>query len=136
LYYFESDAYNIELQLSSIMSVVNYVRATIGGLKNENFFVMYLSAKNFLIHSCIISEGTVTQTIAYPRRIVEESLKHKAASVIIAHNHPGGDEKPSESDITITRDIKSSLALVDIVLLEHIILSNNSYFSFSKNNLL
>lgn len=131
-FYFDSKAHASGLKLSSIMSVVDYIRAMIGGKHNESLFVIFMSSNNNLLHSEIIAEGTVTQAPAFPRRIVEEALRRKAASVILAHNHPNGDAEPSETDISITREIKASLALVDIILIEHIILSDTKFYSFNR----
>ena len=83
-----------------------------------------------------MSEGTVSQASVYSRKIVEESIKQKATSIILAHNHPGGIAQPSEHDERITTEIQKSLALIDISLQDHIIIANNEYYSFKRNNLL
>ena len=83
-----------------------------------------------------MEKGTVSQASAFPRKIVEEGLKLKATSLILAHNHPSGVAEPSEHDIAITKEIENALKLVDISLQEHIILADNNYYSFKRNNLL
>ena len=83
-----------------------------------------------------LSEGTVTQASAFPRRIVEEGLKLKATSLILAHNHPGGIAEPSDGDVAITTEIAKTIELVEMSLQDHIILANNDYYSFRKNGLI
>jgi DNA repair protein RadC len=99
-------------------------------------FAIFLNAANEVLATKEMSEGTVNQAAAYPRRIVEEALKCKATSLILAHNHPGGIAEPSEDDLRITEEIRNALALVEVSLQEHIILAGSDYFSFSRNGLL
>ena len=96
-------------------------------------FAVFLDAKNEVLATKELSEGTVSQATAYPRRIVEDALKCKATSLILGHNHPGGIAEPSEDDLRITEEIKNALALVEIGLQEHIILADSDYYSFSRN---
>ena len=83
-----------------------------------------------------LSEGTVSQAAAYPRRIVEEALKCKATALILAHNHPGGVAEPSDDDLRITKEIKNALALVEIGSQEHVLLAGSDYYSFRRNGIL
>jgi DNA repair protein RadC len=112
------------------------LRASIGQKENETLFVIFLNAKNEVLKTKNLGEGTVSQTSAFPRMIVEVALKHKATSIILAHNHPGGVAEPSERDKTITLEIQKALALVEISLQDHIILANNEYYSFKRHNLI
>ncbi|MEW6040338.1 MAG: JAB domain-containing protein, partial [Elusimicrobiota bacterium] len=82
-----------------------------------------------------IQKGTVNRSVIYPRKIVERALYNHASGVIIAHNHPGGNLKPSEDDCKVTKAIKDALRTVDIVLLDHIIIGGNEYFSFKENDI-
>jgi DNA repair protein RadC len=115
---------------------VEYLRAIIGNRLNEVLFAVFLDAKNAVLTSKELSEGTVSQAAAYPRRIVEEALKCKATSLILAHNHPGGVAEPSADDLRITEEIRNALALVEVSLQEHIILAGSDYYSFSRNGTL
>jgi DNA repair protein RadC len=123
-------------RLTTMSGLVEYLRAEIGNRQNEVLFAIFLNAANEVLATKEMSEGTVNQAAAYPRRIVEEALKCKATSLILAHNHPGGIAEPSEDDLRITEEIRNALALVEVSLQEHIILAGSDYFSFSRNGLL
>ncbi len=123
-------------RLTTMSGLVEYLRALLGNRQNEVLCAVFLDAKNEVLATKELSEGTVSQASAYPRRIVEEALKCKATSLILAHNHPGGIAEPSEDDLRITEEIKNALALVEISLQEHIVLAGSDYYSFSRNGLL
>lgn len=113
--------------------LVDYLRAVIGDRSNEVVHVLYINSKNELIHAENLSEGTVSEAVAFPRKIVEGALKHKATSVIIAHNHPGGLPEPSESDDKLTEAVRQALKTVDVSLQEHVIISEDGYYSYRKS---
>lgn len=117
------------LQLDEL---VNYLRATIGGKSNEVLHVLYLNSKNELISAEDLGEGTVTEAAAFPRRVVESALRYKATAVILAHNHPGGLAEPSVNDDAITKTISDALKTVEIDLQEHMIISDDGYYSYRK----
>jgi DNA repair protein RadC len=135
-YYFADAARTQRLQLTKMSELVDLLRSQIGHRSNEVLFVIFLNAKNEVLELAELGEGTVTQASAFPRRIVEEGLKHKATSLILAHNHPGGVAEPSDGDIAITNEIQKAIALVEMSLQDHIILADNDYYSFRRNNLL
>lgn len=135
-YYFQDHAIIDKAQITRMSSLVEMLRASIGHKQNEVFFAIFLNAKNEVLATKEIGEGTVSQASAFPRKIVEEALKYKATSIILAHNHPGGIAEPSENDFSITAEIKNALALLEISIQDHIILANNEYYSFKRNNLL
>jgi len=110
-----------------------YIRATIGGRQNEILYALYLNSKNELISAEDLGEGTVTEAVAFPRKIVENALRYKATAVIIAHNHPGGVAEPSRSDDAMTKAIRDALKTVDVDLQEHIIISDDAFYSYRKN---
>lgn len=116
--------------------LVDYLRAVIGGNNNEVVHVLYLNSKNELIHAETLSEGTVSEAVAFPRKIVEGALRHRATSVILAHNHPGGLPEPSESDDRLTEAVRRALETVDISLQEHVIITRDGYFSYRKSGFL
>lgn len=122
--------------ITKMTSLVEMLRANIGHKPNEVLFAIFLNAKNEVIATKELGEGTVSEASVFPRKIVEEALKHKATSLILAHNHPGGVAEPSEHDIEITIDIQRALALVNISIQDHIILASNEYFSFKRNSIL
>jgi len=135
-YLFEERAKNEEIQFTKLVDLVDYLKATIGGNKNEVLRILYLNSQNKLIHSENLSEGTVTETVAFPRKVVEGALKNNATSVIIAHNHPGGIPEPSENDNSITEQIKNALKTVNISLQEHVIIADSGFYSYRQNSFL
>ncbi len=94
---------------------------------------MLLNSKNELLHSEDLGEGTVSEAVAFPRRIVEGALKHNATSVILAHNHPEGLSEPSESDNMLTDAVRKALKTVNISLQEHVIISDDGFYSYRKS---
>ncbi len=135
-YYFQNHAKADKEQITKISALVEMLRASIGHKQNEILFAIFLNAKNEVLASKELGEGTISQASAFPRKIVEDALKQKATSIILAHNHPGGIAEPSEHDESITTEIQKALALVEISLQDHIILANNEYYSFKRNNLI
>ena len=132
--YLEKGLYKKDL-VSSPDVVYDYLKASLKGVADEEFKVMFLNSRNCLLAVETIQKGTVNKSVVYPRKIVERALHNHATGVIIAHNHPGESLKPSEDDCTITKAIKGALRTVDIALLDHIIIGGNSYFSFRENSL-
>ncbi len=135
-YYFQNHATVDKEQITKMSALVEMLRASIGHKQNEMLFAIFLNAKNEVLANKELGEGTVSQASAFPRKIVEEALKLKSTSIILAHNHPGGIAEPSEYDESITTEIQKALALVEISLQDHIILANNEYYSFKRNNLI
>lgn len=133
--YFEDSVRQDATQLTTISGLITFLRAAIGNRQNEVFFAVFLNAKNEVLQTSELSEGTVSQAAAYPRRVVEEALKCKETSLILAHNHPGGVAEPSEDDLRTTAEIKNALALVEISLQEHILLAGSDYYSFRRSGI-
>jgi DNA repair protein RadC len=102
----------------------------------EQFVVLYLNRANKVIGSYKLSKGGLTGTVADVRLILSVALKTLASGLILAHNHPSGNLKPSEADKQITSKIKQAAKLLDIELLDHIIISNEGYFSFIDDGIL
>lgn len=132
--YLEKGLYKKDL-LSSPDVVYDYLKASLKGAVDEEFKVMFLNSRNHLLGIETIQKGTVNKSVVYPRKIVERALHNHATGVIIAHNHPGESLKPSEDDCRITKAIKEALKTVDVVLLDHIIIGGNGYFSFKENSI-
>lgn len=130
--YLEKELYKKDL-VSSPDVVYDYLKASLKGLADEEFKVMFLNSRNRLLAIETIQKGTVNKSVVYPRKIVERALHNHATGVIIAHNHPGESLEPSEDDYRITKVIKEALKTVDVILLDHIIIGGNSYFSFKEN---
>ncbi len=134
---FKGELEAIDLQeIDGTSSLVRYLRSDIGFLSKENFKVIYLNGKNRLLDDETMSVGTIDKASIYPREIVERALCYRAKSVIISHNHPSGEVKPSRSDIEITLKLKKTLEILEIRLLDHIIVSRDSYYSFLEEGIL
>ena len=134
VFYLEKGLYKKDL-LSSPDVVYDYLKASLKGALDEEFKAVFLNNRNHLLAVETIQTGTVKKSVVYPRKIVERALYNHAASVIIAHNHPGGSLKPSEDDCRVTKAIKEALKTVDIVLLDHILIGGDSYFSLRENGI-
>jgi len=133
---FEERARNEEVQFTKTAQLFEYFKATIGTKKNEVMRAVYLDSQNRRIHAENLSEGTVAEAVAFPRKIVEGALKYHAVSVIIAHNHPGGVAEPSDNDDKITEQIKDALQTVGISLQDHMIVAGDEYFSYRQTGYL
>jgi DNA repair protein RadC len=123
-------------QISSTKALLDYCMASMGGLKDERFNVIYLNAQNRIIKTEVIQEGIVNQAVVYPRKILEIALKHKASAIILVHNHPSGNLKPSEADIRLTKALQDTARVLDILIHDHIIVGENRYFSFREEGLM
>ncbi len=123
-------------KLSSPEAVIEYCKVVMGGLKDEQFRVLYLNAQNRLLAEEIIQEGTVDHSVVYPRKVLEYALIHKATGMILVHNHPGGRLKPSQSDIAMTAKLRTVAEEMGIKIHDHFIITRDGYFSFYENGLL
>ena len=94
----------------------------IRGSKKEHFVVFYLDSRNQEIQREIISVGTLNESLVHPREVFESAIKNNASSIIIAHNHPSGNAKPSAADIAMTQKVRAALVLLDSDLADHIIM--------------
>lgn len=95
--------------------------------KKEHFVVLYLNARNQLIHKETISIGTLNASLVHPREVFKPAIDHLAASIIVAHNHPSGDIKPSEADIFLTGRLSDAGKLLGIELNDHLIIAGNNF---------
>lgn len=104
--------------------------------KVEMFFCAYLNSRNDVIKTVFISKGTSTATVVNVPLILKEALNCGAKSIILCHNHPSGSNRPSEADRTITNKVKNAAMLLDMVLLDHIIVAHENFFSFADEGIL
>lgn len=122
----------VGLALDQPSRVKQYCTARLGHLPVEHCMALYLDSQFRLIASEEVSRGTLTQASVYPREIIKAGLRHHAAALILAHNHPSGVAEPSEADLALTRHLKKALALVDIRLLDHLIVTANNAVSLAE----
>ncbi len=123
-------------QVSSSKDVAGYLQNTLQFLQREVFAILLLNRANRIIHFEIVSEGGITGTIADPRIILKKALEHNATGIILCHNHPSGNLKPSHADEMLTKKIKNAASFLDILVTDHIIVSHEGYFSFADEGML
>ena len=107
-----------------------------GQLENENFGVIFLDSRHYVIDFKIMFTGTIDQSAVYPREIIKHGLAVNCAAVILAHNHPSGHCEPSNADRVITMTIKDALNFVDIRLLDHLVIGGDLAVSFAERGYL
>ena len=117
-------------------ALLKFLRNKIGYEDVEKFYVIYLSSSNEVIAFEESSSGTLDRSSIYPREIYKRVIMENAKSIIIAHNHPSGNTRPSKCDIDITNEIAKGLKNFGALLLEHIIITRDSYFSFLEEGLI
>jgi DNA repair protein RadC len=116
--------------------VKDYLQLQIGALPHEVFQVLFLDAQHRLIATEELFRGTLAQTSVYPREVVKRALSHNAGAVILAHNHPSGLLEPSRADELLTQTLKSSLSLVDVRVLDHLVVGRSGVVSFAERGLI
>lgn len=104
--------------------------------KKEHFVIFFLDARNQEIKREIISVGSLNANLVHPREVFEPAVRHLAAQIILAHNHPSGDTKPSEDDLEITKRLTEAGKILGIELIDHIIVTKDKFLSFKNKNLI
>lgn len=124
--------------LADSVHLAVFWRMRIGALHHEVFQVAYLDSGYRLLREGVetLEEGTVDRAAVYPRRVIESALKRGAAALVVAHNHPNGDVRPSEQDKVLTRALVLAAETVHLKILDHLIVSADDTFSFRKAGLL
>jgi DNA repair protein radc len=117
--------------VTSSSDIYNYLRPKFLDLNHEVFMVVYLNQGNKIIKDKIISSGGVSETVVDPRIILKEGIELLSSSIILSHNHPSGNYKPSKADDAFTRKIKDASSLCDIRVLDHIIVCEDCYYSYA-----
>jgi len=120
----------------SAQEIFDYLYHSMRDLKKEVFKVIYLNSQNQIIDTADLFHGTVDSSFISPREVIEGAIKHYAASLIFAHNHPSGNPEPSKHDKEMTRDLVYASSIMQIKVLDHIIVGNNRYFSFAGEGLI
>ena len=116
--------------------IAEYLQALLKDHHHEVFVVVFLNRANRINHYEIISEGGITGTVADPRIILKKALEEDAVSIILCHNHPSGNLLPSRADEELTQKIKEASKYFDIKVLDHIIVSEEGYYSFADEGIL
>lgn len=116
--------------------IYNYIKPNLLDLPHEEFWIILLNRANVVMQKIQISSGGVAGTVADPKIIFKKAIEHACSSLILVHNHPSGNTKPSAADITLTKKAKEAGLLLDMPVLDHIIFTENDYFSFADEGLL
>jgi len=116
--------------------VANYLRAKLQHKKHEVFVAVYLNRANKIKHHEVISTGGITGTVADPKLILKKALEHDATAIILCHNHPSGNLRPSKADQELTHKIKEAAKYFEMNVLDHIIVSDEGYYSFADEGML
>src|SRR5689334_9171329 len=122
--------------LTSTTAVSLYLTMLLAEREHEVFVCLWLDSQHRVIATEELFRGTLTQTSVYPREVVKSALRHNAAAVIFAHNHPSGVASPSQSDELLTHNLKDALALVEVKVLDHFVVAGNQAISFAERGLL
>lgn len=103
-------------------------------LQHEEFWIILLNRSNAVIKKIFISSGGIAGTVADPKLIYKHALEHLASAIILVHNHPSGNLKPSEADISLTRKLKQAGSFLEIPVLDHLIFTDHGYYSFADED--
>jgi DNA repair protein RadC len=122
--------------ITNPLDAAKLVRSQISDFSKENFFVLSLDTRNRLIGIDKVSQGTLNASLVHPRETFESAIRKHAAQIMIAHNHPSGGTDPSEEDIKITKRLYEAGKIMGIELLDHIIVTKQSYLSFMEKGLI
>ena len=120
----------------SSREVFDYLYHSMRDLKKEVFKAIYLNAQHQIIDTADLFQGTVDGTYIPPREVIEGAIERNAAGLLVAHNHPSGSAEPSQSDRQLTRDLVYAGSIMQIRVLDHIVIGNNTYFSFASEGLI
>lgn len=116
--------------------VDQFLCANFSMTKHERFAALFLNSKNQLITFEYLFDGSINSAQIYPRTVAQHCLKHNAAAVIFAHNHPSGDVQPSQSDINLTIQLQKTLKLIDVKVLDHFVVGQNKTFSMAAHQMI
>ena len=126
----------IELKkITSSKMIFEIMQPIIGELPHEEFWVLYLNNSNKVIHKAQLSKGGITGTVVDVRLIFKTAFEFNATSIILTHNHPSGKLVASDADIQITKKIKEASKYLEIVVLDHLIITENGYYSFNDSGI-
>ena len=128
------EAPDLERQtVTSPEQIADLCRARLEGLPEEQFLVLFLDNRHRLIQSKVIHRGTVDMSVVYPREVLSQALKYRAAAILVAHNHPGGSLTPSVEDVRITAELQKAAAVLGVRLLDHLIVAESRVVSLKES---
>ena len=118
--------------IASTGALLDYCRVKLAGLRDEQFMAVFLNASNEVIADEVMQEGTVNQSVVYPRKVMERALYHGATALIFVHNHPSGACRPSKDDKLITDELVRVAKGLQITVHDHLIVCRDGYYSFRE----
>lgn len=121
------------IPLTDAETVYRMMLPRLKGLDHEEFWIILLNRANYIIHKEMISLGGLSSTVVDPKLVVRKALDKRASAIIMVHNHPSGNPRPGQCDLTETERIKKAANTFDIALLDHIIICDDRYFSFADD---
>ena len=122
-----------KIHLSCPQDVADFLMPRLRYAAKEQFVVILLNSKNKVIGTEVVSEGSLSSSIVHPREVFAPAILHHAAAIMVAHNHPSGDPKPSIEDEEVTRQLLRSGKVLGIPLIDHVIIGDGNYYSFLEN---
>ena len=122
--------------LTNWQQLIDYCHVALAHEKTEQFRILFLDRKNVLIADEVQQRGTIDHTPVYPREVVKRALALNAAALILVHNHPSGDPKPSRDDIEMTREIKAAAEALGIAIHDHLVIGRKGHASFRSLGLI
>lgn len=125
-----------KIKINSSASVFEFMQPILGELPHEEFWIIYLNNSHKIIQTSQLSKGGITGTLVDVRLALKTALEVGATSIILTHNHPSGTLKPSEADKKLTQKLKNASESLDIKVLDHLIITEKTYFSFADQSLL
>jgi DNA repair protein RadC len=123
-------------RITNSIDVVELMKQDLMDLNHEEFWIIILNRANYVLRKNQISRGGISGTVADPKLIFKSALDYGGSSIILAHNHPSGNLQPSQADITLTKTLKEAGKFLEIPVLDHIIVSDISYFSFADEGMI
>ena len=122
-----------KIHLSCPQDVADFLMPRLRYAAKEQFVVILLNNKNKVIGTEVVSEGSLSSSVVHPREVYAPAILHHAAAIMVAHNHPSGDSKPSIEDEEITRLLLRSGKVLGIPMIDHVIIGDGNYYSFLEN---
>jgi DNA repair protein RadC len=122
--------------LSSWNNLIQYLKISVGSASVEELKIIYVDKKFMILKEETHSSGTIDQISAYPREIIKKAILYNATAVFLAHNHPSNIAKPSKADIDFTNKLSEALKTINVKIIDHVIVTNSSHYSFAANGLL
>ena len=125
-----------KIHLSCPQDVADFLMPRLRYAAKEQFVVILLNSKNKVIGTEVVSEGSLSSSVVHPREVYAPAMLHHAAAIMVAHNHPSGDPKPSFEDEEVTRMLSRSGKVLGIPMIDHMIIGDGNYYSFLENEAL